>query len=119
MRKSSEQAEASALTTSWVAARFGLDPVGVNARRRAGELYAFRPQGASDWLYPAWQFEGNGVRPAAARFFAAARDQGLGPAELHEILSRRVGIVGGRGVPELLLSDRPERALAALPQPVD
>src|SRR5688572_6315948 len=86
------------MPTTWVAARYGLDPLKVNALRRAGELYAVRPPGAEDWLYPAWQFEGNGVKPAAAQFFAAARARGFESGDLHGLLTRRVGMVGGRRV---------------------
>ena len=101
------------MSTTWVAARFGLDPVRVNALRRAGELYAFRLPGG-DWLYPAWQFDAKGVRPGVAAFFAAAREEGFGAADLDEILARRVGIVGGSSVIELLRGDRPEQAIPAI-----
>jgi hypothetical protein len=102
------------MPTTWVAARYGLDPVKVNALRRAGELYAVRSPGAHDWVYPAWQFEGNGVKPAVAQFLAAARERGFAAHELHGLLSRRVGMVGGRRVVDLLLNEGPERAIATL-----
>lgn len=102
------------LTTTWVAERFGLDPVRVNALRRAGELYAVRPPGADEWIYPAWQFEAGDVRPSVARFLAAAREQGLTGARLARMLQRRVGMVGGKTVLDLLLSDDPDSAIAAI-----
>jgi hypothetical protein len=102
------------LSTTWVASRFGLDPVRVNALRRAGELYAVRSPGSTEWIYPAWQFAGDGVKSDVARFFAAAREQGLTGTQVGRVLQRRIGMVGGRTVLDILLRDGPERAIAAL-----
>ena len=109
-----QRGRANGLSTTWVASRFGLDPVRVNVLRRAGELYAVRTPGSTEWIYPAWQFEGDGLKPGVARFFGAAREQGLTGAQIGRVLHRRVGMVGGRTVLDILLRDGPDRAIAAL-----
>ena len=82
----------SALTASWIGSRWGIDPVALEVRRRAGEVFAFREQGSDDWLYPGWQFDDEGnVRPDVARVLAAAREAGIGPSQLAQILNRRSG----------------------------
>ena len=63
-----------AMSTPWVAARLGIDPLRVERLRRAGELFAVRPAGSADWLYPSWQFETSGrVRPAVSALLRTAR----------------------------------------------
>lgn len=106
------------LTGSWLAARFGVDPVRIERMRRAGELYAVRSPGSDEWHYPAWQFEADGTtKPAVRRLLRAAHEQGMSASELDELLERRVGLVEGRTVRELLLDDGEERALAELRRP--
>src|SRR5438270_485992 len=79
-----------AMSTPWVAARLGLDPLKVERLRRAGELLAVRPAGSADWLFPSWQFEtSGGVRPAVAALLRTARERGIPAARLHEVLTRR------------------------------
>jgi hypothetical protein len=87
----------SALSTSWVGMRMGIDPFRVNAMRRAGELYAVRKPGSQDWLFPTWQF-GPDWKPLASvqRILRAARDAGYDDSRLEELFNRRVGIVGAR-----------------------
>ncbi|MBA3717131.1 MAG: hypothetical protein H0W87_02735 [Actinobacteria bacterium] len=99
-----------ALTTSWLAARWGVDPVALEIRRRAGELFATRAPGSDEWLYPTWQFDDEGnVKPEVARVFAAACEAGLTSAQLDELFNRRVGLAGGRTMLDSLLEgdDRP------------
>lgn len=92
------------LTGPWLAARFGVEPVELEIRRRSGELFATRAPGSDDWLYPAWQFDEDGeVRPHAARVLAAAREAGLGPGKLEALLRRRVGLAGGETMLDRLL----------------
>src|SRR5215471_5964754 len=45
------------LTGPWLAQRLGIDPVALDVRRRAGEVFAVLPEGSPDWVYPAWQFD--------------------------------------------------------------
>jgi hypothetical protein len=103
-----------AMSTPWVAARLGLDPLEVERLRRAGELLAVRPRGAGDWLHPTWQFETDGpaVRPAVAAVLRAAREVGLGAARLHELLRRRTGLVEGKRLLDVLLEGGEDRVVA-------
>lgn len=102
-----------ALTASWLAARWGLDPVAIEVRRRAGELYAVRADG--DWVYPAWQLDESGaVRPEVARVLAAAREAGLRPGDLTAVLSRRSGLAGGRTLLDSLREGDAAPVLAAV-----
>jgi hypothetical protein len=108
-------AAAAALTASWLAARWGLDPIAIEAGRRAGELYAVRADG--DWFYPAWQFDESGaVRPEVARVLSAARQAGLRPEEVTAVLGRRSGLAGGRTMLDSLREGDPTPALAAIAQ---
>jgi hypothetical protein len=105
-----------ALSTSWVGMRMGVDPVLVNAMRRAGELYAVREPGSQEWRYPAWQFGPDWKpRPGVQRVLRAAREAGLDEAALDEILNRRVGVVGSpRRLLDLLVEGDAEPVLAAI-----
>jgi hypothetical protein len=96
------------LTAPWLAERLGLDPIALEARRRAGELFAVRPEGSPDWIYPAWQFdEALRVKPEVERALAAARGAGLSPAQFESLLDRRVGLSGGETARDLLLRGEP------------
>ena len=105
-----------ALSTPWVAARLGIDPLRVERLRRAGELFAVRPAGCADWLYPSWQFDSTRrVRPAVASLLREARDQGIGAARLHDLLTQRTGLLEGkRLLVDVLLEGGEERVLAAV-----
>lgn len=101
----------SGLSTAWLAARRGLDPVQVERRRLDGELYAVRDD--SRWVYPAWQFDETGeVRSAVRRLLELAAERHAGSDAVASLLERRVGLVRGRTVRELLLNGGEERALA-------
>jgi hypothetical protein len=104
------------LTGSWLAARFGVDPVRIERMRRAGELYGVRSPGSDEWRYPSWQFEADGTtKPAVRRLLSAAHEQRLSARQLDDLLDRKVGLVGSRTVRELLLIEGgEERALAEL-----
>jgi hypothetical protein len=101
------------LTGSWLATRFGVDPLKIEAMRRAGELYAVR-NGSGEWRYPSWQFEADGkTKPAVKRLLAAAHEERIDALRLDEVLERRkVGLVGGHSVREALLNGGEARALA-------
>jgi hypothetical protein len=105
-----------AMSTPWVAARLGMDPLRVERLRRAGELLAVRPAGGSDWLYPTWQFEaeGSGVRPAVAAALRVARELGMSSARLYELLRCRTGLVEGKRLLDALLDGGESRVLAEL-----
>lgn len=92
-----------ALSGPWLAARLGVDPVSLEIRRRAGELFAVRPEGSDDWLYPSWQFDDDlELRPEVVRVLAAAREEGLRGPALERLLRRRVGLAEGKTMLDLL-----------------
>src|SRR6266480_2790557 len=104
-----------ALTGSWLAARWGTDPVAIEARRRGGELFARRDPGSDEWRYPAWQFDEEGrVRPEVERVLTAAREAGFRPGQLGEILDRRVGLARGRTMVDSLRGGDPAPVLAVI-----
>jgi hypothetical protein len=88
--------ERESLSTSRLASRLGLQPAHVEARRRAGELLGVRPPGRWEYLYPAWQFNGGGkALPIVQELLREARRARMDDGELYEVLTRRVGLVGG------------------------
>jgi hypothetical protein len=92
------------LSGPWLAQRLAVDPVALEARRRAGELFATRPEGSPDWIYPAWQFDEEfRVKPEVEQALAAAREAGLNQAEFGRLLDRRVGLSGGGTARDFLL----------------
>ena len=99
------------LAGSWLAARHGVDPLRIERRRRAGELLATRE--GNEWRYPAWQFDSAGrVRPAVQRLLEIAKEDGIAHDRLEQLLERKVGLVGGKSLRELLLNGGAEQALA-------
>lgn len=73
------------LSGAWLAQRFGVDPLEVDALRRAGALHAVR-NGAGEWKYPSWQFQADGrTKPAVRRLLAAAHGQRIADLELDGI----------------------------------
>jgi hypothetical protein len=104
-----------ALSASWLSTKWGIDTVQINAMRRAGELLAVRPAGSHEWRFPAWQFGSDGrVRPELERVLAAARERGVRPERLDELLERRSGMTGGGRLRDDLFEGRVEHVLAAL-----
>jgi hypothetical protein len=92
-----------ALPAPWLAVRLGVDPIALDVRRRALELFAVHPPGAADWLYPGWQFDDDWrVKPAVARVLEEARNAGMTSSQLDELLQRRVGLSAGRRLGEAL-----------------
>ena len=103
------------LSASWLSTKWGVDTVKINAMRRAGELVAVRPAGSIEWLYPAWQFgPDGGVRPEAEAALSLARQRGMRPEELAELLERRSGITGGERLRDDLVAGRVEHVLEAI-----
>ena len=93
------------LTGSWLAFRLGVDPARIESMRKAGELYAVRDESRGEWHYPSWQFDSAGqTKPAVAEFLASARREKIAPAELTDLLDRRVGLAGGKRVLDLFLN---------------
>jgi hypothetical protein len=104
-----------ALSASWLSTKWGVDTVKINAMRRAGELIAVRPAGSQEWRFPAWQFGPDGhVRPEVARVLAAARERGVPPEKVSELLERRSGMTGGGRLRDDLLAGRIEHVLTTI-----
>jgi hypothetical protein len=102
------------MTASWLAERFGVDPVRIDLMRRSGELIAVREEGSTEWLYPAWQLEGRAPLRAIPRVVAAAREAGLDEAQLYRVLTGRLGLRGERRLVDLLLEGRDDEVVAAV-----
>jgi hypothetical protein len=83
------------LSASWLSERLAVDVASIDAMRRAGELIGVRPEGSTEWRYPAWQFSAGKPRPVVARILAAAREAKLDERRLYDVLTLPAGL-GGR-----------------------
>lgn len=101
-----------ALSGSWVAARYGLEPRRVEGMRRAGELLAVR--GDDEFLYPAWQFGPEGPRPVIATVVREARAAGMSDEELLRLLEDREGLTGTRRLRDSLREGDARQVVAAV-----
>jgi hypothetical protein len=104
------------LSASWLAVRLGVEPLRLEAMRRAGELISYRPEGARERYYPLWQFDEDWQPlPIVARLVREARERGLGENRLYETLSARSGLSAGGGrLADSLREGRDEHALEAI-----
>ena len=105
-----------AYTGAWLASRLGVEPRRLDVRRRAGELLAVPADAdASDWLYPAWQFDRSfRTVPAVVRVLAAAREAGLNAQQLDALLQRRDGLTGTHRLVDSLVEGRDDHVLATI-----
>ncbi len=104
-----------ALPATWLAARLAIDPLRVDAMRRAGELIAVREPGSTEWRYPAWQFEAGKPRAGIARVVAVARERGVDETGLYELLTAPLGLrESGRRLADLLAEGRDDEVVAAV-----
>ena len=86
--------------------------------RRGGELIAVRPEGSTEWRYPAWQFTGGEPRPVVRRILAAAREAKLDERRLYDVLTAPLGL-GARGdgaqrLADLIVSGADDQVVAAV-----
>jgi hypothetical protein len=103
------------LSASWLASRLAVEPLRLEAMRRAGELIAFRPAGAHEHYYPLWQFDESWQPlPIVPRLVQEARQRGLRENRLYEVLTARAGIAGGRRVADGLREGRSDHVLEAI-----
>jgi hypothetical protein len=109
-----KRAYSDCLSGSWLASREGVDPGVIDARRRAGELIAVRPEGSAEWLYPAWQFAEGAPRPAIARIVRVARSLGITDSRLYEILAMPMGLRRSSRLADLILEDRADEVVDAI-----
>jgi hypothetical protein len=86
------------LSAAWLAVRLGMEPLRLEGMRRAGELIAYRPEGAHEHYYPLWQLDEDWrPLPIISRLVREARERGLAENRLYEILAARSGISAGGG----------------------
>ncbi len=101
-----------ALSTSWLAARIGVEPMRLHALRRAGALLAYREPGSPEYLFPAWQFDASWrPLPVVARLTEAAREAGLSEERLLELMDARVGLGGTERLVDLVRAGDDERVV--------
>ena len=103
------------LSASWLASRFAIEPLKLEAMRRDGEVIAFRPAGAREHYYPLWQFDEEWrPLPAVPQLVREARSRGLSDNRLYEVLNARAGIGGRRKLGESLREGRIDHVLEAV-----
>jgi hypothetical protein len=102
------------LSASWLAERLSVDPVQIDAMRRAGELIAVREPGSTEWLYPAWQYSGRVPRRIVPRIVNVARESGLSESRLYEVLTAPLGLGGKRRLADLIVEGRDEEVVEAV-----
>ena len=82
--------------------------------RQTGELFAV-PGLGGEWLYSAWQFGPGGEVPLAVRdAVKAAKEAGLNETRLIDVLRRRVGLMGGGRLFDLLFEGRADRVVTEI-----
>ncbi len=102
------------MTTEWLASRLGLQPARVEGLRRAGQLVGLRRSDGRH-EFPSWQFGRDGrLLAVVPRLVAAAREAGVDDRRLHDIVTMRDGLTGGRRLSELLHDGGEEQVLRAL-----
>jgi hypothetical protein len=103
------------LSASWLAVRLAIEPRKIEAMRRAGELIAFRPEGAHEHYYPVWQFDAE-WRPLliVPRIVREARAAGLSDNRLYALLNARSGLAGERRLADALRESRVDHVLNAI-----
>jgi hypothetical protein len=103
------------LSASWLASRFAIEPLKLEAMRRDGEVIAFRPAGAREHYYPLWQFDDDGNPLAVVRrLVIEARERGLSDNRLYEVLSARAGLGGDKRLADSLREGRVDHVLDAI-----
>jgi hypothetical protein len=103
------------LSASWLAVRLGTEPFKLEAMRRAGELIAYRPDGANEYYYPLWQFDESWQPlPIIPQLVRDARARGLRGNRLYEVLNARAGISSGKKLGDSLREGRFDHVLEAI-----
>jgi hypothetical protein len=109
---------ADCLSASWLSARLGIEVARIDAMRRAGELIAVRPEGSTEWRYPAWQLSGGEPRPVVRRLVTAAREAKLDERRLYDMLTAPLGLAlrgdGAKRLADLIVSGADDQAVAAV-----
>jgi hypothetical protein len=109
---------ADCLSASWLSARLGIDVARIDAMRRAGELMAVRPEGSTEWLYPAWQFARGEPRPVVRRLLGAAKEAKLDERRLYDVLTAPLGLGarsdGATRLADLVVAGADDQVVAAI-----
>ena len=104
-----------ALPQSWLCSRLGIRASEIERLRDRGELFAERGEESGEWMYPAWQFGPGGTIPEGVRdVVRAARSAGMTQPGLLSLLRRRVGLMGGGRLVDLLFEGRSDFVVAAI-----
>lgn len=104
-----------ALPQSWVCTRLGIRTAEIERLRERGELFAERVDESGEWAYPAWQFGPGGTVPSGVReVVRAARNAGLSQSGLLALLRRRVGLMGGGRLLDLVFEGRSDYVVATI-----
>ena len=84
----------------------------------AGELIAVRPEGSTEWLYPAWQYAGGEPRPVVRRLLAAAKEAKLDERRLYDVLKAPLGLGAraddARSLADLIVRAADDQVVAAV-----
>jgi hypothetical protein len=103
------------LSASWLAVRLGVEPLKLEAMRRAGELIAYRPEGSREHYYPLWQFDEEWQPlPIIPQLVREGRERGLRGNRLYEVLNARAGATGSSRLGQSLREGRFEHVLGAI-----
>jgi hypothetical protein len=103
------------LSASWLASRLGIEPFKLEAMRRAGDLIAYRPDGAREHYYPLWQFDDEWQPlPIIPQLVREAEARGLRGNRLYEVLNARAGLSGDKRLGESLREGRFDHVLESV-----
>ena len=103
------------LSASWLAVRLGVEPLKLEAMRRAGELIAYRPEGSLEHYYPLWQFDEEWQpMPIIPQLVREGRERGLRGNRLYEVLNARAGATGSSRLGQSLREGKFEHVLGAI-----
>ena len=109
------QLKRNGLTGTWLGQRLGISSQRIDVMRRGGELVGIRLPPTQEYVYPSWQFDAD-LRPRASvpRLLQAAREAGVDELRLHELMTARMGLTGGRTLADALREGRDEQVLTAI-----
>jgi hypothetical protein len=95
--------------------RLGVDGVRLTRMARSGALVGFRPAGAQELRFPAWQFNGGSAPIEALPLIRqAARRAGMDDDRLCRVMDRRVGLGGQERLGDLARQGRIRHVLSCI-----
>jgi len=106
------------LSASWLSARLGVDVARIWKWRELALLIGVRPEGSTEWRYPAWQFAGGAPRPVVRSILIAAREAGLDERRLYDVMTLPLGLgarrEGRQRLADLVVAGADEQVVAAV-----